>query len=76
MSHPTLTLNNDVSAEDYTRLNRKPPSIKKSLITAVTDTGAQSCLWGLQNYLNCGFSKNDLIPVKHNIYANRKRAIS
>ena len=58
-----------VSPENYTRIDRKPPLIKASKIIAVTDTGAQSCLWGLQEFLCCGFSRSDLILVKHIIYA-------
>ena len=54
MSHPTLKLTGGVSPEDYTRIDRKPPSIKTSTIIAVTDTGNQSRLWGLQEVLCFG----------------------
>ena len=34
-----------------------------------------SCLWGLQNFLQAGFTKADLIPVKHSLFAANKGKI-
>ena len=75
MSQPTLKLDIGISPDDYTRFSRQPPSIKNPSIVAVTDTGAQSCLWGLQEFLRCGFSQSDLIPVNHTIYAANREEI-
>ena len=35
----------------------------------VTDTGAQSPLWSLQDFYRCGFKDSDLIPVKRSMRA-------
>ena len=40
-----------------------------SYVTAVTDTGAQSCLWGITDFYRCGFKDADLIPVKRTVIA-------
>lgn len=67
--HPTLKLTVSISPQDDYQVVVKPPSVKPSIFTVVTDTGAQSCLWGMQDFLRCGFSKTDLIPIKHSLYA-------
>ena len=75
MRHPTLKLLVDVDPRDYVKLGRSTPKVQPSQISVVTDTGAQSCLWGLSDFLRCGFSMNDLIPVKHTLYAANKEKI-
>jgi len=76
MAHPTLELTISVDQLDYQGVNRSTPNVKPSNITVVTDTGAQSCLWGLSDFLRCGFTTNDLIPIKHNLYAANKEKIA
>ena len=75
LKHPTLSLTVDVDENDYITLGRKPPSIESSTIAAVTDTGAMSCLWGLNGFLRAGFTKADLIPVKQSLDAANKEVI-
>jgi len=75
MKHPTLKLQVDVDPRDYVKLGRSTPKVQPSQISVVTDTGAQSCLWGLSDFLRCGFSMNNLIPVKHTLYAANKEKI-
>lgn len=75
MKHPTLQLSVSVNPEDYLDVGREPPNIKSKKIEVITDTGAQSCLWGLQNFLRCGFKQPDLLPVKHELYAANKEKI-
>lgn len=69
MRHPSLKLSLSVDPNDYAKLNKKPKVIKPRLINVITDTGAQSCLWGLNNFLQSGFSESDLLPVRHGLYA-------
>ena len=45
-------------------------------ITGVADTGAQSNLWGLREFLNCGYSTKDLMPVETQIRAANKNPIN
>ena len=69
MSHPILKLTASVFNQDYAELGYQPPSVEPSGVTVVTDTGAQSCLWGLQDFLKHKFARTDLIPVQHSLYA-------
>lgn len=64
MRHPMLQLQVTTNESDYVELGIKGPQVQPCLVTAVTDTGAQSCLWGTSDFLRCGFKKSDLIPVK------------
>ena len=64
MSHPTLKLLATTVESDYNHLGIKCPKIQSFHVTTVSDTGAQSCLWGLKEFLRSGFKKSDLIPVK------------
>jgi hypothetical protein len=75
MQHPTLELTVSIDADDYHQVNRQPPCVRPSKVTVVTDTGAQSCLWGMSDFLRCGFSPSHLMPVKHTLYAANKEKI-
>ena len=75
MHHPTLKLSVNIDPKDYEKLGRRSPRVQRSTISVVTDTGAQSCFWGLSEFLRCGFQTGDLIPVKHTLYAANKEKI-
>lgn len=75
LQHPTLKLRLTVDSSDYDAINYPPPKVKSCEVCVVTDTGAQSCLWGLSDFLRCGFKESDLIPVKHSLYAANKEKI-
>ena len=66
MTHATLKLTVFVDKSDYHEINRSTPNFNPSNVTVVTDIGAQSCLWGLSDFLRCCFNAKDLIPVKLN----------
>ena len=52
MAHPTLRLNIFTDSSDYTHINATQPQIRTPcFVNVVTDTGAQSCLWSLQDFL-------------------------
>lgn len=53
MRHPTLELTVTLDPDDYVKLHRPVPKIQPSKVEVVTDTGAQSCLWGLTSFLKC-----------------------
>ena len=44
-------------------------------LRGVTDTGAQSCLWGLNDFYRSGFKKSDLTPVKQRLFAANRQPI-
>ncbi len=75
MSHPTLRLRLTTEKDDYKVFGGSCPDISPSWVTAVTDTGAQSCLWSLQDFYRCGFKDSDLIPVRRTMVAANSEAI-
>ena len=44
-------------------------------LNITTDTGAQSCLCSLKDFLRCGFKHSDLLPVKRTILAANREQI-
>ena len=76
MTHPTLRLRVTTEASDYKQMGAPHPDIMPSHETAVTDTGAMSCLWGQTNFYRCGFKDSDLIPVKRTIIAANREKIN
>ena len=52
------------------------PKIMPAHVNTVTDTGAQSCLWGVEDFYRCGFKDCDLIPVKRTIVAANRDEIT
>ena len=73
LQHPTLRLRLTTEKSDYDHVGASFPKIAPSHVTIVTDTGAQSCLWGLQDFYRCGSRKPDLLPVRRvMIAANRE----
>ena len=76
MSHPTLRLRVSTDVSDYEQMGAPHPDIMPTHETAVSDTGAMSCLWGLENFYRCGFKDSDLIPVKRTIVAANREKIN
>jgi hypothetical protein len=75
MSHPTLRLRLTIAAEDYDHVGVRCPKLMPSFVTVVTDTGAQSCLWSLQDFYRCGFRDSDLFPIKRTFFAANREEI-
>ena len=75
MRHPTLQLRLTTDLDDYIRIGPTYPKITPTHVSVVTDTGAQSCLWSLQDFYRCGFKKSDLLPVKRTLLAANKEKI-
>ena len=76
MQHPTLRLRLTAEKTDYDYIGAKFPRIAPSYVTVVSDTGAQSCLWGLKDFYRYGFIKSDLLPVKHSMVAANSERIN
>ena len=62
--------------EDYKRFRHPYKQVANCVITVVADSGAQSCLWSRQQSVACGFSKDDLIPVHHDMKSANQSPIS
>ena len=75
MGHPVVRLSASVSATDYRQFNRRCPAVHPTNISALVDSGAQSCLWSLQDFLAAGFTTEDLIPVSLDLIAANKSPI-
>ena len=79
---PTEALSNSSSKEfvrDHPRVTVRISPIGKDAFTTVTgiaDTGAQSNIWGLKDFLDAGYELSDLQSVKLNICAANKEPIS
>ena len=65
-----------VNHSDYQAFGRRCPTTAPTTITAMADTGAQSCLWSRDGFLAAGFSKEDLLPVHVDLVAANKSPIT
>ena len=59
----------------YIQINIKCPRQNYCKINVVTDTGVQSCLWDLDNYIKYCFKKSKFLPVKRKIVAANREQI-
>jgi len=75
MAHPTFWLQITTDAADYEYFGASRPKDKPFFVRAVTDTGAQSCLWSLHDFYRCGFHDSDLLPVKKTMLAANREEI-
>ena len=76
LTHPSLKLHISTNGEDYRKFGIKEPRITPTYIDVIVDSGAQSCLWSRQDFLQCGFSMKDLIPVQHEMKAANTESIA
>lgn len=73
-NQPKLRVNLSPCKDMYNKLKMVHPSLATVQCDGLADTGAQSCLWGMQEFYKCGFKKKDLVPVKHSMtVANREQ---
>ena len=64
-----------MTPSDYLAFGRPCPTTNPSIITAIADTDAQSCLWSMSGFLAAGFSAVDLLPVSVDLTAANKTRI-
>ena len=67
--HPTLQLTVGVDDTAYSRLNLPAPPRKSASITAIADSGAQTCLMGLSVLRRLGLRREHLTRVSKRILA-------
>ncbi|KAK3731603.1 hypothetical protein QZH41_004849 [Actinostola sp. cb2023] len=74
---PFLTLTASIYPDDYTALGFKPISQQPQSIqlSAMEDTGCQSCLTSMTVVRRLGLSKKDLIPVSTRMHAANNNGI-
>ena len=73
--HPKLLLKISTDVNAYKDFKIAPPKKCEGLNEVVTDSGAQSCLWSREDYLDLGLTMNDLIPVSHSMKAANSASI-
>ena len=61
LNHPEVNLPMPVNASEAFR--RCCPIVAQTVITATTETGAQSCPWSMTGFLAAGLTPSDLIPA-------------
>ena len=74
---PYITLTAACQPEDYTALGFKPTTkrSKEIEVSAMADTGCQSCLASMKIIERLGLQKNDLIPVTMRMHAANNNGI-
>ena len=73
--HPTLNLKALTHKDDYDHFGFKHPAMETQDIIAITDSGAQVCLWGWVECMKAGLKQQDLIPTKQKLNGVSKSAI-
>ena len=73
--HPRVRLRIATNKADYLALGIVYPKIAPTHVDVVTDSGAQSCLWGVRSFIRCGFKMTDLVQVHHRMSAANKQPI-
>ena len=74
--HPKVTVEVNTEESDYAHLKLPFPAAKKTKLDAVTDSGAQVNLLGLQKYHQLGLKRHQLVPVKLSLKAVNGEGIS
>jgi hypothetical protein len=74
-SHPTIKLTAFTRKLDYDHFGLKFPPMQTHDIVAITDSGAQCCLWGWNDCVKAGLNRNDLVPVKQRLNDVSKSSI-
>ena len=68
----------NISVRDHPRVNLRICPIGRSqfvTVAGIADTGAQSNIWGLSDFLRAGLDKNDLQPTSMRITAANKQPL-
>ena len=75
--HPRvpITISIDTSAQARYRTPNRTSNTHAE-VSAIADTGAQSDLWSMTDFLACGFSRDDLLPVRVGLSAANRSPIS
>ena len=75
MPHPTLTLRISVDVDAYTKRKKQSPPWRSASISVIADSGAQTCLMGLQILKKLGLHQKHLTHVSKRIFAANNEEI-
>ena len=73
--HPSIRLTAFTRQKDYEFFGLKHVAMKTQDVDAVTDSGAQVCLWGWSACSRAGFRRKDLIATKQRLNGVNKKKI-
>ena len=74
LPQPTVSLTAYACKEDYEHFGMPLSSYPRGgQVTAIVDTGCQSCLIGLKMVYRLGFKRADLLPVEHKMSAANRQ---
>ena len=75
--HPRVPITVSIDNSAQTRYGNPTRTLNTHAeVSAITDTGAQSDLWSMKDFLACGFSHDDLLPVRLSLSAANRSPIS
>ena len=75
--HPRVPITISIDTSAQTRYgNPTRTSNTHAEVSAIADTGAQSDLWSVKDFLACGFSHDDLLPIHLSLSAANHSPIS
>ena len=75
--HPRVPITISIDTSAHSRYsNPTRTSNTHAEVSAIADTGAQSDLWSMKDFLACGFSRDDLLPVSLGLSAANRSPIS
>ncbi|KAK3734273.1 hypothetical protein QZH41_004413 [Actinostola sp. cb2023] len=75
--HPRVSITISINKpEDSRDSSHNQLSSDQTQISAIADTGAQSDLWSLEEFLACGFSRDELHPVSLSLSAANRSPIA
>ena len=75
--HPRVPITISIGTSAQTRYGSPTrTSNTHAEVSAIADTGAQSDLWSMKDFLPCGFSHDDLLPVRLSLSAANHSPIS
>ena len=75
LSHPTVQLEVSTVKEDFEDFGARYVELAPKLVDVVADSGAQSCLWSRDEFLECGLELKDLVRVNHAMEATNTARI-
>ncbi len=74
--HPMVTLSAELDSEAYVHIGCTCPVAGRITVPCISDTGAQSCLMGLNTMRQLGMTESDLVPVARKMRAVNDEEIS
>ena len=76
LPHPEVELSVSAIGKDYKEFGVSCNDVSAKRVVAMTDSGAQSCLWSLDEFRAAGFTKEHLLDVQMNLVAANKSPIT